>query len=88
MSKTLYPFSAKKHICDLVFRSSKAANESARIRMNNGDEAVAERCDLLKERLDAIICKAAGGVSPIWLTEAEYLLAMDSVRWAAEQRNK
>lgn len=86
MSKTLYPFSAKKHIHDLSFRADRAANESARIRMNNGNEEVAERCELLKERLDAIICKAAGGISPIWLTEEEYLLAMDSVRWAAEQR--
>lgn len=71
MKETLYPFSAKKHIHDLCFRADRARNEG---------------CFELKEQLDAIICKAAGGVSPIWLTGKEYALAMDSVCWAAEHR--
>ena len=71
MKEKLYPFSARKHIHDLSFRSDRAANEG---------------CFELKEQLDTIICKAVGGVSPIWLTGKEYALAMDSVRWAAEHR--
>ena len=71
MEEKLYPFNARKHIHDLSFRSDRAANEGY---------------IELKERLDAIICMAAGGVSPIWLTGKEYALAVDSVHWAAEHR--
>lgn len=88
MGNALYPFSARKHIQDLMFRSYKASNEAARIRMNGGDEATAKRLDSLKAQLDIIIIRATGGVPTIWLTGKEYSLAMDSVRWATEQRGK
>lgn len=71
MKEKLYPFSAKKHIHDLYFRANRARNEE---------------CFALKEQLDKIICKASGGVSPIWLTGKEYALAIESVFWAAEHR--
>ena len=86
MKEKLYPFSARKHIHDLSFRSDRAANEIARLEAENANPKIIKHMQELKERLDAIICMAVGGVSPIWLTGNEYSLAMDSVRWAAEHR--
>lgn len=86
MKEKLYPFSAKKHIHDLSFRSDRAANEIARLEADDANPKIIKHIEELKERLDEIICMAAGGVSPIWLTGKEYALAMDSVRWAAEHR--
>lgn len=71
MKEKRYPFSARQHIHDLCFRAYKAGNEG---------------CFELKEQLDKIICKAIGGVPIIWLTGKEYALAIESVHWAAEQR--
>lgn len=86
MKEKLYPFSARKHIHDLSFRSDRAGNEIARLEACDANPKIIKRIEELKERLDEIICMAAGGVSPIWLTGKEYALAMDSVRWAAEHR--
>lgn len=86
MKEKLYPFSARKHIHDLSFRSDRAANDIARLEAENASPKIIKHIEELKEQLDAILCKASGGVSPIWLTGKEYALAMDSVRWAAERR--
>lgn len=86
MKEKLYPFSARKHIHDLSFRSDRAANDIARLEAENANPKIIKRIQELKESLDTIMCKASGGVSPIWLTGKEYALAMDGVRWAAEHR--
>lgn len=86
MKEKLYPFSARKHIHDLSFRSDKAANEIARLEADNANPKIIKHMQELKEHLDEIICMASGGVSTIWLTGKEYALAMESVRWAAEHR--
>lgn len=86
MKEKLYPFSARKHIHDLVFRANRASNDIARLEAEDANPKIIKHVEELKERLDDIICKAAGGVSPIWLTEKEHALAMDSIRWAAEHR--
>ena len=86
MQEKLYPFSSKKHIHDLSFRSDRLANDIARFGAKYANSTTVKYMQELKEQLDAIICKAAGGVSPIWLTGKEYALAMDSVGWAAEHR--
>lgn len=86
MKEKLYPFSSKKHIHNLSFRSDRAANEIARLEADDANPKIIKHIEELKERLDEIICMASGGVSPIWLTGKEYALAMESVRWAAEHR--
>lgn len=82
----LYPFSAREHIHDLSFRSNRAANDIARLEAENANPKIIKHMQELKEQLDTIICMAAGGVSPIWLTGKEYALAIDSVGWAAAHR--
>ena len=86
MQEKLYPFSAKKHIHDLSFRSDRLANDIARFGAKYANSTTVKYMQELKERLDAIICIAAGGVSPIWLTAEEYRLAVETVGWAAEHR--
>ena len=56
MKEKLYPFSARKHIHDLSFRSDRAANDIARLEAENANPKIIRHMQELKERLDTIIC--------------------------------
>lgn len=84
----LYPFSAKKHIHDLSFRSDRAKNLASDILSKGKDTRGADSLLDLAQRLDDIIIQAAGGVPVIWLSGKDYRIAVESVAWAAEQRGR
>ena len=76
----LYPFSAKNHAHDIVFRRNRAKNEWAESGYTN------ERLEKLIDDLGAILDKAVGCVPVIWLTGKEWALAQESVIWAYSMR--
>ena len=76
----LYPFSAQKHAHDIDFRRNRAFNELADSNYTNN------KLETLIEKLDEIRCLMVGGQKVVWLTGAQYALALESVGWAAAQR--
>lgn len=76
----LYPFSAQKHAHDIDFRRNRAYNEFADGNYTNPKLA------RLIEQLDEIRCLMVGCQKVVWLTGAQYALALESVGWAAAQR--